>query len=232
MTVSKLEELAYGHATAQILSDLGGNENWYSAYQYLTECMENGSEPDGLVVWQPFEYWEWRDIAEQIESEAMSLLSSYKRVLEYAKNGIIEAAIDCTLDSDMNQLDMVHLVESGVHREAETSHLCNHDKPKNQGRKVNRQKAVFKLRDGDAYDDKTKEVKVTVHSSEVGLEVRIDGYSDCSSNDSEGAPIYLEKYEDEMFLRVFSDINCEEPTHSISLNGARNTKRIDVTSPN
>lgn len=119
MTVSKLEELARGHATARILSDLGGSENWYSAYQYLTECLENGIEPDGLVVWQPFEHWTWHDVAEQIEADAMSLLSSFKRLLEYAKNGIIEAAIDCTLDSDMNQLDMVYLAESGMNREAE-----------------------------------------------------------------------------------------------------------------
>ena len=36
-----------------------------------------------------------------------------KQALEYAKNGIVASAIDCSLDSDMNQLDMVHLVELG-----------------------------------------------------------------------------------------------------------------------
>lgn len=33
-------------------------------------------EPEDLVVWQPFEHWEWKDILEQIESEAESLLST------------------------------------------------------------------------------------------------------------------------------------------------------------
>lgn len=227
MTVSKLEELALGHATAQILSDLGEREKWYDAYQYLTECLENGSEPDGLVVWQPFEHWTWHDVAQQIESEAMSLLSSFKRLLDYAKNGIIEATIDCTLDSDMNQLDMVHMVESGMHQDAETNHLCNRVSSINPGRNANRKKAVFKLRDVDACDDETTEVKVTVKSSIVGFAIRIDGYSDCSSKDSQGTPIYLEKHEDEIYLRVFADINSEEPTHNISLKHARDSNRVE-----
>lgn len=66
---TKVEQIAYGHATALVLSELGQQENWCKAYEYLSECVERGDEPEDLVVWQPFEHWEWKDILEQIESE-------------------------------------------------------------------------------------------------------------------------------------------------------------------
>ncbi|HBY0479872.1 hypothetical protein ACRN9J_18265 [Shewanella baltica] len=110
---TKVEQIAYGHATAQVLSELGQQENWYKTYEYLSECVERGDEPDDLIVWQPFEHWEWKDILEQIESEAESLLSTIKSVLALAHKGIIQSAIDCSLDSDMTQLDLIGMVELG-----------------------------------------------------------------------------------------------------------------------
>ncbi|MDF5425523.1 hypothetical protein P3691_25160, partial [Vibrio parahaemolyticus] len=107
---TKVEQIAYGHATALVLSELGQQENWCKAYEYLSECVERGDEPEDLVVWQPFEHWEWKDILEQIESEAESLLSTIKSVLGLAHKGIIQSAIDCSLDSDMTQLDLIGMV--------------------------------------------------------------------------------------------------------------------------
>ena len=110
---TKVEQIAYGHATAQVLSEMGPQENWYKAYEYLSECVELGDDPEDLVVWQKFEHWEWKDILEQIESEAESLLSTIKLVLGLAHKGIIQSAIDCSLDSDMTQLDLIGMVELG-----------------------------------------------------------------------------------------------------------------------
>lgn len=110
---TKVEQIAYGHATAQVLSDLGQQQNGYKSYEYLSECVERGEEPDDLIVWQPFEHWEWEDILEQIESEADSLLSTIKSVLALAHKGIIQSAMDCSLDSDMTQLDLIGMVELG-----------------------------------------------------------------------------------------------------------------------
>ncbi|MCV8132186.1 hypothetical protein [Escherichia coli] len=70
---TNVEQIAYGHATAQVLSELGQQENWYKAYEYLSECVERGDEPEDLVVCQLLEHWEWKDILDQIESEAESL---------------------------------------------------------------------------------------------------------------------------------------------------------------
>ncbi len=112
--VSKLEKMAYAQATAQFVScDNNFEGTWYERYQYLTECVSENKNPEGWVAWQPFETWDWNDIVEQIDSEANSFLITLKQVLEYAKNGIVASAIDCSLDSDMNLLDMIQLVEIG-----------------------------------------------------------------------------------------------------------------------
>lgn len=42
---TKVEQIAYGHATAQVLSEMGPQENWYKAYEYLSECVELGRRP-------------------------------------------------------------------------------------------------------------------------------------------------------------------------------------------
>lgn len=115
-TKPKLEELAYAQATAQYLSELGSADNWFMAYEYLIECVEKGEEPD-LTAWQPFEHWEWKDIADRIDDEAQSILSLLKQVLKLAKEGIVYSAINDTLTMDMNQLCMQNMVELGACQE-------------------------------------------------------------------------------------------------------------------
>lgn len=117
---TKLEKLAYAHATAQYLSEKGEIENWYKAYAHLIKCVEKDEVPENLIAWQPFETWEWKDIASQIDCEAESLLSSYKQVLELAKQGIVKSAIEATLDSDMNLLHMESMIELGAYQGAAT----------------------------------------------------------------------------------------------------------------
>jgi len=113
-TVSKLEQMAFGLATAQFISSDNDFEGtWYETYQFLAECVSEGKEPEEWVAWEPFETWEWSDIVEQINSEAASILTQLKEALAYAKKGIVASAIDCTLDDDMIQLDMNLMVELG-----------------------------------------------------------------------------------------------------------------------
>ncbi|MDA1379350.1 hypothetical protein PCI56_04955 [Plesiomonas shigelloides subsp. oncorhynchi] len=81
--------------------------------KYLSECVERGDEPEDLVVCQLLEHWEWKDILDQIESEAESLLSTIKLVLGLAHKGIIHSTIDSSLNSDMTQLDLIEMVELG-----------------------------------------------------------------------------------------------------------------------
>ncbi len=45
---TKVEQIAYGHATALVLSELGQQENWCKAYEYLSECVERETN---LRIW-------------------------------------------------------------------------------------------------------------------------------------------------------------------------------------
>lgn len=126
-TKTQLEQIIYGRTTAVMLCELGTHKDGYSAYQYLCELAEKGElsggqEPDDLIVWAPFENWSWLEILDYIDSEAEELLHTVKKVLSLAHKGIVQSAIDCTLDSDMNLLDLKEMVEKGSDLEqAETA---------------------------------------------------------------------------------------------------------------
>lgn len=116
--VNQLEQVAYGHVTSHFIScDNGFEGTWYERYQFLTKCVSEDTEPDGWAVWEPFETWDWSQIVEQIDSDAKSLISTMNLVLEYAKKGIVLSAKDCSLGSDMKQLNMIMLVDRGSKEE-------------------------------------------------------------------------------------------------------------------
>jgi len=51
------------------------------------------------------------------------------------------------------------------------------------------------------------------------------GYGEKGAADGEGTPIVIEVHDGELRLLVWSDINSEDPTHIISLQGAMENKR-------
>ena len=115
---SVLEKLAYGKATASVLSGLEGEDEWYPAFERLAASVEEGVDPD-LERWSLFEAWSWSDIEDHIHTEAGALLGVIDQALGYAREGIIDAAIDGTLDSDMTQLHMQTMIEIGASLAAE-----------------------------------------------------------------------------------------------------------------
>ncbi|MAG25945.1 hypothetical protein CMI47_10240 [Candidatus Pacearchaeota archaeon] len=70
-------------------------------------------------------------------------------------------------------------------------------------------------------------VSVTPVVDYRGVLVCPDGYGDFSSADGEGEPILLEICEGKLRLVIWGDINKEDPTHIIDLEGAREDKRKD-----
>ena len=126
-TKTQLEQIAYNHAAAMMFSDLGTHENGYSAYLYLCERAEKSEDPneqlpDDISAWGPFENCNLLDVLNQIDCEAEALLPTLETVLTFAHKGIVQSAIDCTLDSDMNLLDLKEMVEKGSELEqAETA---------------------------------------------------------------------------------------------------------------
>lgn len=110
-----IEKLVYAQVTAKYLSGLESENARYEAYEYLTACIEQGKDPD-LTAWQPFEHWDWEDIAETIDNEASTTLSLLEHVLNLAKEGIVCLTVNDVFSTDMNQLDMKNMVELGVHQ--------------------------------------------------------------------------------------------------------------------
>lgn len=86
----------------------------------------------------------------------------------------------------------------------------------------NRLEAVLK----DASESVSEPVQVLIDCRESGINIRPKQYGDFDSEAGFGAPIYLELYEGGLRLIVWSDINQQEPTHVISLEGAREARRI------
>lgn len=58
---------------------------------------------------------------------------------------------------------------------------------------------------------------VIIHSIDYGENTAIEG---------QGRPIMIEYYEGELRVILWSDINQEEPTHIVSMEGAKESKRV------
>lgn len=80
------------------------------------------------------------------------------------------------------------------------------------------------------------EVLVDIHDPDQngfhrGIDIGAKGYGSYTMEDGSGFPVYIEFYEGKLMLRVWADINSEEPTHTISLEGARESLRKEPFHP-
>lgn len=110
---SVIEKKAYGIAAANFLSfdDSAFDADPYLAYLEYESAVDDKREPHGLEVWGPLESYD--DVLEEIDDLARHVLREMKDALRLAKEGIVNEAIECRLDSDMNTLDMPGLVDIG-----------------------------------------------------------------------------------------------------------------------
>ena len=74
--------------------------------------------------------------------------------------------------------------------------------------------------------DGKKKVKTVVELSNDSIYISPKGYGDCGTEDGHGCPVMLEIWEGELRVVVWSDINQEDPTHIISIAGAKEELRI------
>ena len=117
-THTKLEQIAYAYATGRVLSDFGQHKTGYEAYLHLCSLEDKGElsdeqVPEDITARDMFENWSWIAILDRIDSDAAELLNIAKRLLSLAQTGIVQSAIDGTLDSDMTQLDLQAMIELG-----------------------------------------------------------------------------------------------------------------------
>lgn len=109
-----LERLAFANAASAVLSF--SDENFiidpFAGFQAFATAVSNKANPDGMSVGMGFEN-DHDTALEHICSRAHAFIGATQRILEMCKTGIVQSAIDGTLDSDMNCLDMAALVEVG-----------------------------------------------------------------------------------------------------------------------
>lgn len=90
------------------------------------------------------------------------------------------------------------------------------------------QPASFLLRDWQGEDPSTTKVQVLpdgISDATTGLDILADGYGTKGMHPGYGPIIYLERSESHLVLHVWADINQEDPTHTISLENAREEHR-------
>ncbi len=84
---------------------------------------------------------------------------------------------------------------------------------------------IRKIRMTDMGEEHDGEVTGTLESNAMGLFFKFDGYGNCNSKENDGEVIWIELFEGELRVLVWSDINKEDATHRISLEGALESKR-------
>lgn len=76
-------------------------------------------------------------------------------------------------------------------------------------------------------ENRTKVIAVEAEQEARSIVIKPEGYGDFHSEDGNGTPILLEFWEGQLRLVVWADINSQDPTHVIDLEGAREDKRND-----
>lgn len=82
----------------------------------------------------------------------------------------------------------------------------------------------------DVYNDGGKDLALRIRESELGILVNVAGYGECNAVCGDAWPILIENRDGEPVVVVWSDIGREDPTHSISLEGAAEEKRRESRS--
>jgi hypothetical protein len=72
---------------------------------------------------------------------------------------------------------------------------------------------------------------VRVVANDSAVSIFPEGYGDFGSAEGHGCPVFLELHQGKLRLIVFADINTEDPTHIIDLEGAREDRRIEDVIP-
>lgn len=81
--------------------------------------------------------------------------------------------------------------------------------------------------DGAPYESiKQPSVQAIIETTSDGINIGFEGYGDHDMLEGYGRPVNIEYYNDELVVRVWSNINSEEPTHKIKLAGAQEIRRI------
>lgn len=74
-------------------------------------------------------------------------------------------------------------------------------------------------------------IKLKATDGTCGFLIAAEGYGEKCSDVNYSHPVLIELYEGELRVVIWNDINKEDPTHIISLEGAKDDKRIEEDCP-
>jgi len=69
---------------------------------------------------------------------------------------------------------------------------------------------------------------IHIEADQDAIALRPEGYGEASAGDGSGFPVLIEKWDGELRVIVWADINRQDPTHIISLEGARESARKET----
>lgn len=96
---------------------------------------------------------------------------------------------------------------------------------KNLEQAFNNEGVILKTTLNDIYMEE-EPISVEVSSNPwKSICIKAKGYSDATSNDDEGVVIEVENNKGELAVRLFADINQQDPTDVIMLSDAKNSHR-------
>ncbi len=96
---------------------------------------------------------------------------------------------------------------------------------------MNSQITVVNLRDADGRREGDL-LECRIKTNYLGIAISFEGHGDHVSLDEQSSsPVFIEFYEGQIQVRVYSDINSEEPTHNICLSNAREGARAEEEPP-
>ena len=89
--------------------------------------------------------------------------------------------------------------------------------------------APFTLKDdgNTGTDEKHPDVPGRIEIGPGGVEIFFEGHGTCCMQPGKGSLIFIEVYEGRLVMRIWADINSEDPTHVIDLEGSREAARTD-----
>jgi hypothetical protein len=77
----------------------------------------------------------------------------------------------------------------------------------------------------DAQPDHGDRLPIRLVVSPNGVSLHAEGYGDRTSAAGHGTPVFIELYRGELRVILWTDINEEDPTHVIPLDGAKEGRR-------
>lgn len=113
---TELEKRALGFAAAELLVFSDESVSFYDNYLLFADAVLENKNSTNCLIYEPYENMDAVAVLKLIDELSDNLLCQFKAVLDEAKAGIVQCAMNDALDSDMNLLSMEIMVQKGCEK--------------------------------------------------------------------------------------------------------------------